>query len=153
MSSFRAAVSPLLLLVLFYPYPTKQSRASCHSFLLSLLTDSRFKTRLAVAFGGVAYRPLTTLYSAGVGTEGDSILHFNVQVFTAGSLVRALGNINASRALLCCDNPESAKHLTTSFTLTLPINYSIALAVHHGLLGADKDARSSEIGSISQDSV
>eukprot|EP00592_Proboscia_alata_P027239 CAMPEP_0194438968 /NCGR_PEP_ID=MMETSP0176-20130528/107763_1 /TAXON_ID=216777 /ORGANISM="Proboscia alata, Strain PI-D3" /LENGTH=112 /DNA_ID=CAMNT_0039261655 /DNA_START=10 /DNA_END=344 /DNA_ORIENTATION=- len=90
-SSFRAPLSPLLLLLLHDPYPTKQLRSALHSLFLSLLIDSRFKSRFAAALGAVAYRPLSTLFCAGVGTEADTPLGFTVQIFTAGSLVRMLG--------------------------------------------------------------
>jgi len=98
-SSFRAPASPCLLLLLLDPYPTKQLRSAIHALFLSLLTDARFKCRFAAALG-ISYRPLSTLFCAGVGTEADTPLGFTVQIFTAGSLVRALGSARVAEKLL-----------------------------------------------------
>ena len=103
-SSFRAPVSPILLLLLLDPYPTKQVRAGLHALFLSLLIDQRFKCRFAAALGSIAYRPLSTLFCAGVGTEADTPLGFTVQIFTAGSLVRALSNAMATGKFLNSDD-------------------------------------------------
>ena len=78
-SSFRAPMSPILVLLLLDPYPTKQLRGGVHALFLSLLTDGRFKCRFAAALG-IAYRPLSTLFCAGVGTEADTPLGFTVQI-------------------------------------------------------------------------
>ena len=59
-----------------------------------------FATAALAGALGVAYRPLSTLFCAGVGTEADTPLHFTVQIFTAGSLVRALGSGPAMQHLL-----------------------------------------------------
>lgn len=144
-SSFRAPVSPILLVLLFDPYPTKQLRGSLHVLFLSLLTDSRFKSRFAGALG-VAYRPLSTLFCAGVGTEADSPLHFSVQIFTAGSLVRALSHRNAAEKLLLSDHfieglvTEDTNHNESSIGVFVPpISHVIVRCIHTNLLGATQE--------------
>eukprot|EP00536_Pseudo-nitzschia_multiseries_P013927 jgi/Psemu1/291151/fgenesh1_pg.632_\ len=112
-SSFRAPISPAILLLLMDPYPTKQLRGAIHSLFLSLLTDARFKCRFAAALG-IAYRPLSSLFCAGVGTEADTPLGFTVQIFTAGSLVRALGSSPAAAKLLLSDDERDSKHQESS---------------------------------------
>lgn len=144
-SSFRAPVSPILLVLLFDPYPTKQLRGSLHVLFLSLLTDFRFKSRFAGALG-VAYRPLSTLFCAGVGTEADSPLHFSVQIFTAGSLVRALCHRHAAEKLLLSDHPsevlpleESHQHESSIGVFAPPISHVIVRCIHTNLLGATQE--------------
>ena len=146
MSSYRAPVSSILWLLLLDPYPTKQLRGATHALFLSLLTDSRFKCRFAAAFG-VAYRPLSTLFCAGVGTEADTPLHFAVQILTAGSLVRALGHLPATQHLLLSDsapsrqNDDAHNHQSSSSlgVFCLPIAHTIARCIHTNLLGATKE--------------
>jgi hypothetical protein len=138
-SSFRVPISPVLLLILLDPYPTKQLRGAFHALFLSLLTDSRFKCRFAGALG-VAYRPLTTLFCAGVGTEADTPLHFTVQIFTAGSLVRALLNAPATEKLLASDNEALDEFREASIGIfTSPIAHTIVRCIHTNLLGATKE--------------
>mmetsp|Transcript_11499 Transcript_11499/g.25659 ORF Transcript_11499/g.25659 Transcript_11499/m.25659 type:complete len:3095 (-) Transcript_11499:90-9374(-) len=154
-SSFRAPMSNILILLLLDPYPTKQLRGATHALFLSLLTDSRFKCRFAGAFG-LAYRPLSTLFCAGVGTEADTPLHFSVQILTAGSLVRALGQAKATEQLLISDailSPDTASGASTTggFSLPatnntntlgvfcLPIAHTIVRCIHTNLLGATKE--------------
>jgi hypothetical protein len=102
-STFVAPVSPLMLMLLLDPYPTKQFRTVMHNLWLNLLVDARFKSRFAASLGGVAYRSLTTLFCAGVGTELDSPLTFTVQIFTVKSLVNALNANCVTKLLLECD--------------------------------------------------
>lgn len=143
-TSFRAPYSALLLILLLDPYPPKQVRGTIHQLFLSLLVDSRFRSRFAAAFGGVAYRPLSTLFCAGCGTEADTPLGFTVQVFTTGSLVRALGNVEATQKLLEYDGSDaslieaSSSHIST-FTIPLPL--TVVRAVHTNLLGATKEVK------------
>ena len=139
-SSFRAPISPAILLLLLDPYPTKQLRASIHSLFLSLLTDARFKCRFAAALG-IAYRPLSTLFCAGVGTEADTPLGFTVQIFTAGSLVRALGSAPAvAKLLLSDDERDSGFHVESSIgVFTVPIALTVVRCIHTNLLGATKE--------------
>lgn len=138
-SSFRAPLSPILLMLLLDPYPTKQVRSALHSLVLSLLTDTRFKSRFAGALG-VAYRPLSTLFCAGVGTEADTPLHFTVQIFTAGSLVRALGNGPAMQKLLGSDDPANSSSPDSSIGIfTSPVAHTIVRCIHTNLLGATKE--------------
>jgi hypothetical protein len=144
-SSFRAPMSPLLLLLLLDPYPTKQLRSALHALFLSLFTDPRFRARFAAALG-VAYRPLTTLFCAGVGTEADTPLHFTVQILTAGSLVRALGSGPASALLLLDDDPsrrDGAGQLAQAQAgigvFCSPIAHTIVRCIHTNLLGATKE--------------
>jgi len=144
-SSFRAPMSSILILLLLDPYPTKQLRGATHALFLSLLTDSRFKCRFAGAFG-VSYRPLSTLFCAGVGTEADTPLHFSVQILTAGSLVRALGQAKATEQLLISDNyvdmAPATGTLSNNNTLgvfCLPIAHTIVRCIHTNLLGATKE--------------
>ena len=140
-SSFRAPVSPILLALLLDPYPTKQLRGALHVLFLSFLTDSRFKSRFAGALG-IAYRPLSTLFCAGVGTEADTPLHFSVQIFTAGSLVRALMHGPAAGFLLRSDNPRSVEtedHSATVGVFAPPIAHVIVRCIHTNLLGATQE--------------
>jgi len=144
-SSFRAPLSPILLLLLLDPYPTKQMRGALHALFLSLLTNARFKSRFAAALS-LSYRPLSTLFCAGVGTEADTPLHFTVQIFTAGSIVRALGYGPAAEKLFLSDNqPENDNGEGTATTsasigvFILPIAHIIARCIHTNLLGATKE--------------
>mmetsp|Transcript_1634 Transcript_1634/g.2573 ORF Transcript_1634/g.2573 Transcript_1634/m.2573 type:complete len:2448 (-) Transcript_1634:7099-14442(-) len=139
-TSFRAPVSPILLLLLLDPYPTKQVRSSIHALFLSLLVDARFKCRFAAALGAVAYRPLSTLFCAGVGTEADSPLGFTVQIFTAGSLVRALGNASAAEKLLRSDDDDAIDTNGSPVgVFSLPIGLTVVRCIHTNLLGATKE--------------
>eukprot|EP00526_Cylindrotheca_closterium_P004166 CAMPEP_0113648778 /NCGR_PEP_ID=MMETSP0017_2-20120614/25895_1 /TAXON_ID=2856 /ORGANISM="Cylindrotheca closterium" /LENGTH=3050 /DNA_ID=CAMNT_0000561063 /DNA_START=162 /DNA_END=9311 /DNA_ORIENTATION=- /assembly_acc=CAM_ASM_000147 len=137
-SSFRAPMSPIILLLLLDPYPTKQLRGSVHALFLSLLTDARFKCRFAAALG-IAYRPLSTLFCAGVGTEADTPLGFTVQIFTAGSLVRALGSAPAIEKLVLSDNAESRNDEASIGVFTMPIGLTVVRCIHTNLLGATKE--------------
>lgn len=137
--SFRAPLSPVLLLLLLDPYPTKQMRKAIHDLFLSLLTDSRFRSRFAGAIG-IAYRPLSTLFCAGVGTEADTPLHFTVQIFTAGSLVRALGSMSATEQLVLSDKPGEVDAGGSSIgVFASPIAHTIVRCIHTNLLGATKE--------------
>lgn len=139
-SSFRAPVSPIVLLLLFDPYPTKQLRSALHALFLSLLVDSRFKCRFAAALGAVAYRPLSTLFCAGVGTETDTPLGFTVQIFTAGSLVRALGNATATEKLLKSDQGGNDSGDGAPLgVFALPIAHAVLRCIHTNLLGSTKE--------------
>eukprot|EP00543_Licmophora_paradoxa_P017938 CAMPEP_0202468344 /NCGR_PEP_ID=MMETSP1360-20130828/75003_1 /ASSEMBLY_ACC=CAM_ASM_000848 /TAXON_ID=515479 /ORGANISM="Licmophora paradoxa, Strain CCMP2313" /LENGTH=291 /DNA_ID=CAMNT_0049093247 /DNA_START=96 /DNA_END=967 /DNA_ORIENTATION=- len=138
-SAFRAPVSAVVLLLLLDPYPTKQVRGSLHSLFLSLLVDSRFKCRFAAALGAVAYRPLSTLFCAGVGTEADTPLGFTVQIFTAGSLIRALGNATATQKLLRSDQAVGDERGTSIGIFTMPIAHSVVRCIHTNLLGSTKE--------------
>ena len=138
-SSFRAPASPCLLLMLLDPYPTKQFRTAIHALFLSLLTDARFKCRFAAALG-VSYRPLSTLFCAGIGTEADTPLGFTVQIFTTGSLVRALGSAPVAEKLLnsdCDDKIESNEASIGVFTT--PLAHAIVRCIHTNILGATKE--------------
>jgi len=138
-SSFRAPISPAILLLLLDPYPSKQLRGAIHSLFLSLLTDSRFKCRFAAALG-IAYRPLSTLFCAGVGTEADTPLGFTVQIFTAGSLVRALGSAPAAAKLLLSDDERDSTHQESSIgVFTVPLALNVVRCIHTNLLGATKE--------------
>jgi len=139
-SSFRAPISPILLLLLLDPYPTKQVRSSIHALFLSLLTDLRFKCRFAAALA-IAYRPLSTLYCAGVGTDADTPLQFTVQIFTAGSLARAMGSAPAAEKLLSSDREDGEEeHRENSIgVFTSPIAHTIVRCIHTNLLGATKE--------------
>jgi hypothetical protein len=138
-SSFRAPLSPIILLLLLDPYPTKQLRGAIHSLFLSLLTDARFKCRFAAALG-IAYRPLSTLFCAGVGTEADTPLGFTVQIFTAGSLVRALGSSTAvEKLLLPDDDVDNTDREASIGVFTIPIALNVVRCIHTNLLGATKE--------------
>jgi Proteolysis_6 C-terminal len=141
-SSFRAPMSPVILLLLLDPYPTKQLRGAIHALFLSLLTDARFKCRFAAALG-IAYRPLSTLFCAGVGTEADTPLGFTVQIFTAGSLVRALGSAPAVEKLLLADTDDgrSAHRESSIGVFTIPIALTVVRCIHTNLLGATKEVQ------------
>ena len=141
-SSYRAPISPLLLLLLLDPYPTKQVRVSIHQLFLSLMVDSRLKARFAASLGGIAYRPLTTLFCAGIGTEADTPLHFTVQIFTAPSIVRALCDSNATQKLLITDaNDEVDDGTGGRGVFCLPLAHNIARCIHTNLLGACEEVR------------
>jgi hypothetical protein len=143
-SSYRAPVSPILLMLLLDPYPPKQLRGSIHPLFLSLLVDSRMKSRFAATLGGIAYRSLTTLYCSGVGTELDTPLAFTVQIFTTGSLVRALCNQEATKRLLCFDgyldkNDDNCVRYEDAFTM--PVAHNIVRCIHSNLLGESKEVK------------
>ena len=135
-SSFIAPTSPLLLILLLDPYSPKQLRSSLHRLFLSLLTDSRFKSRFAASLGSVVYRPTSTLFCAGIGTEADTLLGFTVQLFTTGSLIKALGNFDATKTLLC---REDKVDVTETCVSTIPIGHSVVRSIHTNILGATKD--------------
>lgn len=137
-SSFRAPASPCLLLLLLDPYPTKQFRGAIHALFLSLLTDARLKCRLAAALG-VSYRSLSTLFCAGVGTEADTPLGFTVQIFTAGSLVRALGSAPVAEKLLNSDDEEEKESEASIGVFTVPLAHTIVRCIHTNILGATKE--------------
>ena len=143
--SYAAPSSALLSLLLLDPYPPKGLRKAVHRLYLTLLTDSRFKARFAAAFGAVAYRPTSTLFCAGVGTESDTLLGFTVQIFTTGSLVRALGCLGATTALLCrddgVDEEEEEDEIAEAVNAT-PVAHTIVRAVHGNILGATEGATS-----------
>jgi len=142
-SSFVAPASPVLLLLLLDPYSPKQLRSALHRLFLSLLTDSRFKSRFAASLGAVVYRPTSTLFCAGIGTEADTLLGFTVQLFTTGSLVKALGNLDATMALLCREDKD--QHVASSVmeekacVFALPIAHSVVRSIHSNILGATKE--------------
>ena len=140
-SSFRAPMSPAILLLLLDPYPTKQLRGAIHALFLSLLTDARFKCRFAAALG-IAYRPLSTLFCAGVGTEADTPLGFTVQIFTAGSLVRALGSVPSAAKLLLSDDERDDTYQESSIgVFTVPIALTVVRCIHTNLLGATEEVK------------
>eukprot|EP00804_Cyclotella_cryptica_P008773 CCRYP_015624-RA/>CCRYP_015624-RA protein AED:0.01 eAED:0.01 QI:221/1/1/1/0.6/0.66/6/2355/3495 len=136
-SSFLAPMSPVLLLLLLDPYSPKHVRTSLQRLFLSLLTDARFKSRFAASLGALVYRPTSTLFCAGIGTESDTLLGFTVQLFTTGSLVKALGNLDATRSLLCREDFDNEKeYLCIS---ALPIAYSVVRSIHANILGATRE--------------
>ena len=141
-SSYRAPISPILLLLLLDPYPTKQLRVSIHQLFLSMMVDSRLKARFAASLGGIAYRSLTTLFCAGIGTEGDTPLHFTVQIFTAGSIVRALCDSSSIRKLLINDGDNDIDDGSGGRgVFCLPLAHNIARCIHTNLLGACEEVR------------
>lgn len=137
-SSFVAPTSPVLLLLLLDPYSPKNLRSNLHRLFLSLLTDSRFKSRFAASLGAVVYRPTSTLFCAGIGTEADTLLGFTVQLFTTGSLVKALGNLDATKALLCREDSEN-NGVETGCVSALPIAHSVVRSIHTIILGATRE--------------
>ena len=139
-SSFLAPTSPLLLILLLDPYSPKQLRNSLHRLFLSLLTNSRFKSRFAASLGAVVYRPTSTLFCAGIGTEADTLLGFTVQLFTTGSLIKALGNLDATKTLLCRE--DKIDDMELSCVSTLPIAHSVVRSIHTNILGATKEVTS-----------
>ena len=140
-SSYRAPTSPLLLLLLLDPYPTKQLRATIHQLFLSIFIDSRLKARFAASLGGIAYRPLTTLFCAGIGTDADTILHFTVQIFTAGSIVRALCDSDTTQKLLSADDGSEGDESNGRGVFCLPLAHNIVRCIHTNLLGACEEVR------------
>mmetsp|Transcript_18508 Transcript_18508/g.53111 ORF Transcript_18508/g.53111 Transcript_18508/m.53111 type:complete len:3364 (-) Transcript_18508:71-10162(-) len=139
-ASYSSPPSAILLVLMLDPYPPKLLRQPLHSLFLSLLIDARFKSRFAAALG-VAYRSLTTLFCAGVGTESDTPLGFTVQIFTAGSLVRALGSSAAISDLLCRDGNEVNSTGVGEHILTIPISHNIVRCIHSNLLGSTKEVK------------
>jgi len=65
-------------------YQTTSCRTSCALFVA---IDAGLKYWFADALGSIAFRPLSTLYYAGVEMDADIPLGFTVKIFTAGSLV------------------------------------------------------------------
>jgi hypothetical protein len=137
-SSFVAPSSPILLMLLLDPYSPKQLRSCQHRLFMNLLTDSRFKSRFGVSLGAVAYRPTSTLFCAGIGTDADTLLGFTVQLFTTGSLVKALGNLDATKALLCRED-KVANDAGVACISALPIAHSVVRSIHSNILGATKE--------------
>ena len=151
-ASYSSPPSAILLILMLDPYPPKLLRQPLHSLFLSLLIDARFKSRFAVALG-VAYRSLTTLFCAGVGTESDTPLGFTVQTFTAGSLVRALGNSAAISNLLCRDGDEVNSTGVGKHILSIPISHNIVRCIHSNLLGSTKEVKEATKASGPGDTV
>jgi hypothetical protein len=137
-SSFVAPSSPVLTMLLLDPYSPKQLRSSLHSLFLRLLTDSRFKSRFAASLGAVVYRPTSTLFCAGIGTDADTLLGFTVQLFTTGSLVKALGNLDAVKALLCRED-KVANEAEVDCITAVPISHLVVRSIHANILGATKE--------------
>ena len=151
-ASYSSPPSAILLILMLDPYPPKLLRQPLHSLFLSLLIDARFKSRFAVALG-VAYRSLTTLFCAGVGTESDTPLGFTVQTFTAGSLVRALGSSAAISNLLCRDGDEVNSTGVGKHILSIPISHNIVRCIHSNLLGSTKEVKEATKASGPGDTV
>ena len=149
-SSFVAPVSPVLLMLLFDPYSPKLVRSSLQRLFLSLLTDGRFKSRFAACLGALVYRPTSTLFCAGIGTEADTLLGFTVQLFTTGSLVKALGNLDTTRSLLCREDVIDEKE--NACISALPIAYSVARSIHSNILGATDEVSNFVIRAIEETS-
>jgi hypothetical protein len=147
-SSFLAPMSPILLMLLLDPYSPKLVRSSLHRLFLSLLTDGRFKSRFAASLGALVYRPTSTLFCAGIGTEADTLLGFTVQLFTTGSLVRALGNLDATRSLLCREDFDDEKEYVC--ISALPIAYSVVRCIHANILGATDEVSNLVIKAMEQ---
>jgi hypothetical protein len=82
---------------------------------------------------------LSTLFCAGVGTETDTPLGFTVQIFTAGSLVRALGNPNATLKLLKSDQGNEIYDGASLGVFALPIAHTVVRCIHTNLLGSTKE--------------
>lgn len=137
-SSFVAPTSPVLTMLLLDPYSPKQLRSCLHSLFLRLLTDSRFKSRFAASLGAVVYRPTSTLFCAGIGTDADTLLGFTVQLFTTGSLVKALGNLDAVKALLCRED-KVANEAEVACVSAVPISHLVVRSIHANILGATKE--------------
>jgi hypothetical protein len=136
-SSFVAPVSPILLMLLLDIYSPKHVQSSLQRLFLSLLTDGRFKSRFAACLGGLVYRPTSTLHCAGVGTDADILLGFTVQLFTTGSLVKALGNLDATRSLLCREDFDDEQE--NACICALPIAYSVIRSIHSIILGCTEE--------------
>lgn len=133
-SSFLAPVSSVLLMLLLDPYSPKLVRSSLQRLFLSLLTDGRFKSRFAASLGALVYRPTSTLFCAGIGTDADTLLGFTVQLFTTGSLMRSLGNLDATRTLLSREDVYDKQENT--YISALPIAYSVVRSIHANILGS-----------------
>ncbi|KAL7473331.1 hypothetical protein ACHAXS_013787 [Conticribra weissflogii] len=148
-SSYKAPISPVLLLLLFDPYTPKLLRSTLHRLFLKLLTDSRFKSRFAASLGSIVHRPTSTLFCAGVGTEADTLLSFTVQLFTTGSLVRALGNLDATTALLCRE--DRVDDTENSCISALPIAHGVVCSIHTNILGASRETARAMAGILEDD--
>ena len=149
-SSFVAPISPVLLMLLLDPYSPKLVRTSLQRLFLSLLTDGRFKSRFAACLGALVYRPTSTLFCAGIGTEADTLLGFTVQLFTTGSLVKALGNLDTTRSLLCREDFIDEKE--NACISALPIAYSVARSIHSNILGATDEVSNFVLSAIEETS-
>ncbi|KAL3924864.1 MAG: hypothetical protein SGILL_000787 [Bacillariaceae sp.] len=103
-------------------------------YLISGIGMCRFAAAL-----GIAYRPLSTLFCAGVGTEADTPLGFTVQIFTAGSLVRALGSAPVVEKLLLDDDDNAPAEESSIGVFTVPIGLTVVRCIHTNLLGATKE--------------
>ena len=148
-SSYKAPVSPVLLLLLLDPYTPKLLRSSLHRLFLKLITDSRFKSRFAASLGAIVHRPTSTLFCAGIGTDVDTLLSFTVQLFTTGSLVKALGNLDATKALLCRE--DKVDETENSCISALPIAHSVVRSIHTNILGATREVARLSSGNDNDD--
>jgi hypothetical protein len=75
-----------------------------------------------------------------VGTDADTPLGFTVQIFTAGSLVRALGNSVATEKLLKSDEMgEETEDGAPVGIFTLPTGHTVVRCIHTNLLRATKE--------------
>jgi hypothetical protein len=78
-SSFRAPVSPVVLLLLMDLYPPKQLCGALHALFLLLLIDARLKCRFAAYIGSIAYRPLSTLVYIVLALERMLTRHWDLR--------------------------------------------------------------------------
>jgi hypothetical protein len=132
-SLFVAPSLPVLLMLLLDPYSPKQLQGCQHRLFLSLLTDSRFKSRFAVSLGAVVYPPTSTLYCAGIGTK-TALLGSTLQLFTTRSLVKALGNLDSTKALLC--RKDKVVNAEVACVSALPIAHPVVRSIQSNILGA-----------------
>jgi hypothetical protein len=146
-SSFVALSLPVLLMLLLDPYSPKQLQGCQHRIFLSLLTDSRFKCQFAVSLGVVVYRPTSTLFCAGIGTE-TALLGFTLQLFTTRSLVKALGNLDSTKALLCRE--DKVVNAAVACVSALPIAHPVVRSIHSNILGAPNEVSVSVQNNINE---
>ena len=132
--TFSVPWCPLLLLLLLDPYPPNHLRKAIHNTFLPLLTDSRFKNRFGASLA-IAYKSLSYLFCAGVGTARDSIFSINVQIFTSGSVAKFLSTSKSSLSLLLSNDNPNLPVPPSVDAVTLPLPCVVVDVMHATLLG------------------
>jgi hypothetical protein len=100
-----------------------------------------------VLSGAAVYRPTSTLFCAGIRTK-TALLGFTLQLFTTISLVKALGNLDSTKALLCCE--DKVVNAEVACVLALPIAHPVVRSIHSNILGATNEVSVSVQNNINE---
>eukprot|EP00979_Chaetoceros_neogracilis_P001038 scaffold191_cov273-Chaetoceros_neogracile.AAC.53 len=88
----------------------------------STLTAS-IEVKVCCKFKRYCIPAFNNIFCDGIGTESDTTLHFTVQIFTAGSIVRALCDSNTSLKVLSADDGSEEDDSNGRGALRLPFVY------------------------------